>query len=287
MVEGSTSSKVPVNSGVPQGSILGPLLFILYNNEIASLPLTLNSTLTLYADDILFSTPFKNQSDVLAAQSNINKLSSWLQSNHLTINTFKTKYMIVTRKSDSFIASLPSLYLNDCSIEKVSPCKYLGIILTSKLSWSPHIQHICSKARKLLGCIFRHFYYLSTSSVLIKLYKSQVFPILTYCSSLWDPQFTKDKIAIEKVRFFCTENLCQKMVLKLLHSSWPFSNAISLLAMLHLENNIPLQNDLPQMFYTYVFSLLSSITVTYPSFFSSSQLKISIMPTQTLFSYNN
>ena len=97
---------VPINSGVPQGSILGPLLFILYINEIVSLPLTLNSTLTLYVDDILLSTPFKNQSDVLAAQSNINKLSSWLQSNHLTINTSITKYMIVTRKSDSLIASL-------------------------------------------------------------------------------------------------------------------------------------------------------------------------------------
>ena len=108
MIEGSTSSKVPDNSGVPQGSILGPLVFILYINEIASLPLTLNSTLTLYADDILISTPFKNLSDVLVAQSNINKLSSWLQTNHLTINTFKTKYMILTRKSDSFIASLPS-----------------------------------------------------------------------------------------------------------------------------------------------------------------------------------
>ena len=176
-----------VTSGVPQGSILGPLLFILYLNDISTLPFPSSISLTLYADDILLSYPFQSSSDFSLAQGSIDLLSSWLKSRYLTINISKTKYMIISRKSSSFLSLLPSLLLDNSPLECVSNFKYLGVILTSQLSWTPHINHICSKSKKLLGLLFRQFYSLCSPHVLLKLYLSLVLPHLTYCSSLWDP----------------------------------------------------------------------------------------------------
>ena len=176
VVDGSVSSKRMVTSGVPQGSILGPLLFILYLNDISTLPFPSSISLTLYAEDILLSYP---SSDFSLAQGSIDLLSSWLKSRYLTINISKTKYMIISRKSSSFLSLLPSLLLDNSLVECVSNIKYLGVILTSQLSWTPHIDHICSKSKKLLGLLFRQFYSLCSPHVLLKLYLSLVLPHLT------------------------------------------------------------------------------------------------------------
>ena len=77
--------------------------------------------------------------------------------------------MIVTRKSQSFISSLPSLHFNNQPIELVSSYKYLGIILTSNISWSSHIQATCSKARRLIGMIYHKYYTHNSPQVLLKL----------------------------------------------------------------------------------------------------------------------
>ena len=112
------SSKHMVTSGFPQRSILGPLLFILYLNDISTLPFLSSISLTLYADDILLSYPFQSSYDFSLAQSSIDLLSSWLKSRYLTINISKTKYMIISRKSSSFL-SLPSLLLDNSPLECV------------------------------------------------------------------------------------------------------------------------------------------------------------------------
>ena len=167
VVDGSVSSKHMVTSGVPQGSIPDPLLFILYLNDISTLSFPSSISLTLYADDILLSYPFQSSSDLSLAQCSIDLLSSWLKSRYLTVNVSKTKYMIISRKPSSFLSLLPSLFLDNSPLECVSNFKYLGVILTSQLSWTPHIDHICSKSKKTLGTSF--------PSVLL--------PLLTPCSS--------------------------------------------------------------------------------------------------------
>ena len=87
VVNGSSSLPTKVLSGVPQGSILGPLLFIIYINNVAKIPLHSHARLTMYADDILLSQPFKSASDFFSIQSNINSISSWISSHFLNLPT--------------------------------------------------------------------------------------------------------------------------------------------------------------------------------------------------------
>ena len=88
-------------------------------------------------------------------ESNINLISSWITSHHLTINSNKTKYMIVSRKSPSFLTSLPPLFLNGSQLEQVKSFKYL--VLLSPLIYHG-LQSVCSKAHQTFGIIYHNFY---------------------------------------------------------------------------------------------------------------------------------
>ena len=91
---------------------------------------------------------------------------------------------------------MPTILLNGTQIVKVSHFKYLGIWLSDDLTWSIHIEHVCCKARRLLGYI-----YLSPESIL-HLYKTRVLPIFEYGCAIWDPHLKKDKILLENVQNF-------------------------------------------------------------------------------------
>ena len=95
--------------------------------------------------------------------------------------------MIITRKSTFFISAFPILSLNNTPIELVSSYKYLGVTLSSNLSWTPHIKSVCAKSKKIIGLIYHSLYRYSSSFTLLKLYKALVLPHLTYCSSVWAP----------------------------------------------------------------------------------------------------
>ena len=185
VVDSTFSSKCNVLSGVPQGSILGPLLFILYINDLTLIDLPSSATLTLYADDILLTLTLSNTSPTSLVQTSIDSISTWISSNFLSLNITKTQYMLISRKSPK-LPPLP-LHVNHQPISSTSSYKYLGILISSSLSWSPHINSICKKVRKLSAVIFRSFYPHASPSTLLKLYKSLIFPHFTYCSSLWDP----------------------------------------------------------------------------------------------------
>ena len=160
----------------PQSSILGPLLFIVYINDIAKLPLLSSATLTLYGDDILLSQEISSTTSRSTVQSNINLISSWITSRHLTIDSKITKYMIVSRKSPSFLTSLSPLFLDGSQLEQVNSIKYLGIIITSNLAWSPNIQSVHSKACQTIEIIYRSFYKHASPHTLLTLYHSLVIP---------------------------------------------------------------------------------------------------------------
>ena len=121
--------------------------------------------------------------------------------------------MLISRKRTKSCQP-PSLLLDGIILEQVSSYKYLGITITSDLSWSPHISHICNKARRLVGLLYRHFYRNSNSHTLLKLYLSYVRPHLEYCSHVWTPSLKGDVDIIEAV---------QKYALRVWTKSWELS----------------------------------------------------------------
>ena len=153
VVNGSTSPSLPVSSGVPQGSILGPLLFLIYINGVTDIPLSISSQLTLYAGDIFIFRPISSPSDMSLLQRDLDSISSWLTSHLLQLNSSKSKYIIFPRKSPSLFDGFPSLEISS-SIKHVSSFRYLGVLLTPTLSWTPHISAICCKSCRILGIIF-------------------------------------------------------------------------------------------------------------------------------------
>ena len=201
VVNGSSSSSLLVSSGVPQGSILGPLLFLIYVNGLTDLPFSPLTRLILYADDILIFKPISSSADMSYFQSDLDSISSWLSSHFLQINSSKSKYILFSHKS-SYFDSFSKLTISQSPIERVSSFRYLGIILSSSLSWSPHISFVCNKSRKILGLLFRHFSPHSSPSTLIRLYISLVRPILEYGSIIWVPSSPTLSHSLDSVQLF-------------------------------------------------------------------------------------
>ena len=156
LVNGACSERCHVLSGVPQGSVLGPLLFLIYINSVTEVPLSLATKLTLYAVDMLVYKPVHSEScySHVHLQRNINNIFQWSQDNLMTFNTSKCKCMLLTNKRSIFPSTLT---LNNQPLELVQQMKYLGLIVSHILSWSQHIQATCKKARKMLGIIYRQF----------------------------------------------------------------------------------------------------------------------------------
>ena len=204
-VNGSFSSESPVLSGVPQGSVLGPLLFIIYVDSIARLDVS-NGTIVIYADDICLYRPIKSQEDVVILQRDVNMLTSKILDLGLSLNAQKCKSITFSRRKNSLVVPI---YISGLHIPNVSSVKYLGFHLSQDLSWSEHINAICSKARRKLGFIYRKFYKFSDSSTLLMLYKAFVRPLLEHGASVWDPHLVKYIQSIESVQRFATK-ICLK-----------------------------------------------------------------------------
>ena len=138
ILNGKQSSAKPVLSGVPLGSVLGPLLFLIYINDAVNEELDSGTCIILYADDILLYTTISSLADYGKLQVDVDILSSWITSNNLSLNTAKCKFLVILRLRKKFIP-VPSLTLNSHPIERVSSYKYLGVTITEDLSWSSHI----------------------------------------------------------------------------------------------------------------------------------------------------
>ena len=201
MIGGEDSETTPVISGVPQGSVLGPLLFLIYIDDVARVPLSEGTSLVLYADDMLLYRAIDGPEDFATLQRDINAVNNWVSNNYLQFNVSKCKFMHISHKRQ-FHHPIPDLLLDGQSLERVTSFKYLGILLTSDLKWSCHIESICSKARKILGLIYRRFCEHAEPSALLQLYMSLVRPHLEYGCHIWDPHLQKDKVMLENVQKF-------------------------------------------------------------------------------------
>ena len=200
VVNGESSQPAPVLSGVPQGSVLGPLLFLIYINDL-DINIEDGAEITLYADDVLLFRIINSPEDFVALQEDIDKIGSWSRANFLTLNRTKCKYMIVSRKTNLSTPSSP-LLLEGHPLDQVEMFQYLGVLLSHDLTWGEHVQSTCKKARKILGLLYRRFYNNAPGNSLLQLYLSLVRPHLDYASAVWSPYLIKDKAALESVQKF-------------------------------------------------------------------------------------
>ena len=208
VVGGESSPSLPVISGVPQGSVLGPLLFLIYVNDIANLPFSSSTHLNLFADDMLLYRFIDCPEDVVCLQQDNDLLSSWVSRNHLTLNPSKCKYMLVSRKRKQ--TNVPPIFLEGIPLECVETFKYLGVILSSDFSWTPHIEFVCTKAKKLLGLLYRRFYKSAGSDTLLKLYTMQIRPHLEYAAPVWDPFTASNTKKLEDTQKFALKLCCKQ-----------------------------------------------------------------------------
>lgn len=171
--------------GVPQGSVLGPLFFSLYIND---LPLVIKALCELFADDTTVHSSSKNLislSKVL--QENINSLINWTKLNHMALNSRKTKCMMLTtrQKRQLLDINLPSIYVNRDKIEEVDSHKILGITLDNNLTWSNHISLLSKRvAQKIFQLTkIKHFLDLNARK---HFFHAHIQSIIDYASTLYD-----------------------------------------------------------------------------------------------------
>ena len=197
-INNSNSTTLPVFSGVPQGSLLGPLLFLIYIND---LPCSLKHCESfLFADDIKCFRPICSPLDCIQLQLDIDALSSWSTDWKLMFN--KTKCFILSIVSGRLMSvqGEPQYFINDQLITLSNQQKDLGIMISSDLSWSHHVTMITSKAYKILGLIRRTFCSSTNVTTKKRLYISLVRSQFLYGSQIWRPLQHKDMKSIESVQ---------------------------------------------------------------------------------------
>ena len=180
------SESASVTCGVPQGSILGPLLFLIFIND---LPLVLkqSASVDLYADDTIF---YDFQNDVYQLETNLqltlNSLQDWCRQNGMVINTEKTKVMLITsrQKRQNLQNSALSLKYNDIDIRMSTCDKILGVYVDENLLWNEQFRHISKKLSSSLWLLSKIRSYLSTDHRIL-FYNAYIKPHIEYCSVVW------------------------------------------------------------------------------------------------------
>lgn len=196
VIQGVKSAPEKIISGVPQGSVLGPLLFIIYINDLADV-FPPNVVSRYFADDAKLYTEIKTGDDVDKLQFSLDKLSDWAQTWQLSISIKKccTMDLALGKKSGSYCHNS----INGCEISNSTVVKDLGVIFDEKLSFSEHICMIVAKAKQRSFLLFRSFLTKDPQLLLLG-YKSYILPILDYCSTVWAPCTKVEVLRLESVQ---------------------------------------------------------------------------------------
>ena len=207
VIEVFSPSSITVTSGVPQWTVLGPLLFIIYLNDLSE---GISSQVRILADDCILYGEINTLNDCHDLQKDIDTLCNWESKWQVKFNIDKCYIMNVTHKRNPLLLTYK---MNDGPLEVTASHTYLGISINNTLSLAEHISNTVSKANNVLG-LLRHNLYSCSPFVKETAYKSLVRPKIEYCSSIWDPYHQEYENKLESLqhraaRFVCRDFLCQ------------------------------------------------------------------------------
>ena len=181
-VKEHVSGSLPSSYGVPQGSVLGPLLFLRYLNDLPSVSKVLK--FNLFADD---TSIYYESDNLINLQKVVNrelrKVRKWLEENRLSLNLSKTNYVIFhtpSRRIDEFIR----IKLGSKILTCVDYIKYLGVLVDSTLNWNPHIAELSKKLARTTGVFFKIRHYVSNETLKL-LYCSLFYSFISYAIDVW------------------------------------------------------------------------------------------------------
>ena len=203
-IEGVSSNILPLYTGVPQGSILGPLLFLIYMNDIPNC--TKQFYFILYADDTTLSNTIQIPSlSPIDLNEELTKVYDWLAVNKLSLNVRKTKYVIFHAMNKRIQDAVPNLEINGIPLEKVQNFNFLGLILNENMSWKPHIDLLANRLAKCAG-VLNKLKRVLPIHILRTFYFNMVQSRMMYCILTWGFDYYR----IEKL---------QKIFLRIISSS--------------------------------------------------------------------
>lgn len=180
VIGGDSSDWVRVGSGVPQGTVLGPLLFLLYIND---LPDQITSTVRLFADDCVLYRTISNDHDADLLQADLDRLSSWQHRWQMKFNADKCFVLKVTNSRNP---KTHSYTLNNQILQETESHQYLGVHISHNMRWNNHVNVIAAKGNRNLGFVKRNLK-ACTQDIKNLAYCTLVRPSLEYCGAVWDP----------------------------------------------------------------------------------------------------
>jgi hypothetical protein len=209
VVEGVNSSQVDAETGIPQGSVLEPSLFIFYINDLQD---RLRSTVRLFADDTIAYLTITSEDDAEHLQEDLDKLAQWGEDWFMQFHPAKCTVLTVTNKRNPIVTEYT---IRGQLLSAVTSARYLGDTITDKVNWSIvnwNIDSITNKANRTLGFLRRN---LKISSISIKeqAYKTLVRPLVEYASPVWDPHHQTDIRKLE-----CVQRRAARFVLSSQHN---------------------------------------------------------------------
>ena len=191
VIKGSTSTYRPVSAGVPQGSVLGPVLFLIYINDIVR---DIQSSVKLFADDTSMYLGLENTNErTNILNSDLDKINKWAKTWKVKFNQTKTKLMTISNIREP--NTQPLIFGNDI-LDEIDSHKHLGVIIQKDCKWDLHIKSILSKCRILIGCL-RSFKYRLSRRSLQTMYKSFIMPHFDFSDVIWDNCTNEQADALE------------------------------------------------------------------------------------------
>ena len=202
-----SSSLKTIICGIPQGSILGPLLFLLYINDFYRIS-DIFTTIQFADDTNLFASDSSLPKLIELTNTEIPKFVDWIKANRLSLNLLKTKYIVFTARNKPIECDI-AIIMEKKSLERVTETKFVGIIFDEHLSFKPQILKINNKVSKAVGIINRVKNYLPVKALRI-LYFTLVYPHITYCSAVWSTNYVSNLKRIE---------ICQRKIVRIITRS--------------------------------------------------------------------